>query len=711
MSEAKRKRLSSEWRRARSRASARSRRERESQLFRELAGALPSAPGPAGHMDKASLIRLTLTYLRLREILDDLGHMQSSADGKPHAVCPGTPGARPSQTNQCGCNSGTTPCDEKVLDSALGGFMLLVSHSGQVIYATGAVTAHTGINQMDLIGQSLFQFMHPSDLREMREILSSKTDLETQKQRDLFLRMKCTLTCQGRTVNLKSASWKVLHCTGVRRPSVALGSSCLILLCQPLPDLVPSAWDAYLNCTAFLSRHTLDMRFSYCQPRVSEFIGYTETELLGQSVYRYYHALDCEHILKTHLSLFSKGKVSTGKYRLLVKNGGFVWVETNATVVYSSRSGQPQSVICINYILSEVEQPDVLFSLEQKEYLLKPIPCSSITASSLSPQGSGYRGCSEFTAEESVPSPVHETGDRMETEHTVPITETLLELDREDIPEEAAQEFSEEDLDTLAPYIPMDGEDFLLSPISEEVDDKADMGQQGCYLDCFVLPCFDVQSYAKADSNCNSPGPCDSLHGPLFPSMFSQISSPPTSPVAPMPLDSKYWQREKSHYSKRIPDGSGQWRYEDCLWKRHWNVGRFPHSRDKQQCGCPSWTYRQPAASQWRKIKPDPISYTQVKETVPGWWSSGEPTNGYERPLGFVPWAPQYSDPPSSPPDRSSIYSGLSCPLKAEWTGSVLPVLSPLECEVNAPVDPASCLLRGPEIISVLDQATYRFCP
>ncbi|KPP70392.1 hypothetical protein Z043_110781 [Scleropages formosus] len=468
-------RLSSEWRRARSRASARSRRERESQLFRELAGALPSAPGPAGHMDKASLIRLTLTYLRLREILDDLGHMQSR------------------------CNSGTTPCDEKVLDSALGGFMLLVSHSGQVIYATGAVTAHTGINQMDLIGQSLFQFMHPSDLREMREILSSKT-------------------------------------------------------------------------------------------------GYTETELLGQSVYRYYHALDCEHILKTHLSLFSKGKVSTGKYRLLVKNGGFVWVETNATVVYSSRSGQPQSVICINYILSEVEQPDVLFSLEQKEYLLKPIPCSSITASSLSPQGSGYRGCSEFTAEESVPSPVHETGDRMETEHTVPITETLLELDREDIPEEAAQEFSEEDLDTLAPYIPMDGEDFLLSPISEEVDDKADMGQQGCYLDCFVLPCFDVQSYAKADSNCNSPGPC-------------------------------------------------------------------------------------------------------------------EPTNGYERPLGFVPWAPQYSDPLSSPPDRSSIYSGLSCPLKAEWTGSVLPVLSPLECEVNAPVDPASCLLRGPEIISVLDQATYRFCP
>lgn len=29
-------------------------------------------------------------------------------------------------------------------------------------------------------------------------------------ERDFFMRMKCTVTNRGRTVNLKSASWKVL---------------------------------------------------------------------------------------------------------------------------------------------------------------------------------------------------------------------------------------------------------------------------------------------------------------------------------------------------------------------------------------------------------------------------------------------------------------------------------------------------------------------
>ncbi|KAG5844123.1 hypothetical protein ANANG_G00158160 [Anguilla anguilla] len=143
------------------------------------------------------------------------------------------------------------------------------------------------------------------------------------------------------------------------------------------------AYDTNLNCSAFLSKHSPDMRFTYCQPRVFQLTGYTETDLLGHSVYQYYHASDCQHVHKAHLSLFSKGQTSTGKYRLLVKHGGYVWVETVATVVYNSRTGQLQSVICINYILSEVEQSGVMFSLEQMERLLKPLASSPAPVSPL----------------------------------------------------------------------------------------------------------------------------------------------------------------------------------------------------------------------------------------------------------------------------------------------------------------------------------------
>lgn len=50
-------------------------------------------------------------------------------------------------------------------------------------------------------------------------------------------------------------------------------------------------------------------------------------------------------------TVFSKGQVYTGKYRLLQKHGGYIWVETDATVVYNVRTGKPERIVCINYIL------------------------------------------------------------------------------------------------------------------------------------------------------------------------------------------------------------------------------------------------------------------------------------------------------------------------------------------------------------------------
>lgn len=58
-----------ECRKARSRVAAQSRREKESQLFKELAALLPMAPYEADQLDKASVIRVTISYLHLRGLL------------------------------------------------------------------------------------------------------------------------------------------------------------------------------------------------------------------------------------------------------------------------------------------------------------------------------------------------------------------------------------------------------------------------------------------------------------------------------------------------------------------------------------------------------------------------------------------------------------------------------------------------------------------
>ncbi|MEQ2193471.1 Hypoxia-inducible factor 1-alpha, partial [Xenoophorus captivus] len=64
---------------------------------------------------------------------------------------------------------------------------------------------------------------------------------------------------------------------------------------------------------------------------------------------------------------FAKGQVTTGQYRMLAKRGGFVWVETQATVIYNSKNSQPQCVVCVNFVLSGIQEEKLILSLEQTD--------------------------------------------------------------------------------------------------------------------------------------------------------------------------------------------------------------------------------------------------------------------------------------------------------------------------------------------------------
>lgn len=64
-----------------------------------------------------------------------------------------------------------------------------------------------------MIGQQVWEYSHQCDHEELRDILKgrrgSKEDDQLNMHRDLLMRFKCTLTSRGRSVNIKSASYKV----------------------------------------------------------------------------------------------------------------------------------------------------------------------------------------------------------------------------------------------------------------------------------------------------------------------------------------------------------------------------------------------------------------------------------------------------------------------------------------------------------------------
>lgn len=73
------------------------------------------------------------------------------------------------------------------------------------------------------MGQQIWEYAHQCDHAELKEALNIKRNGLTEKikdeklleegistdHRDLFVRLKCTITSRGRSINIKSASYKV----------------------------------------------------------------------------------------------------------------------------------------------------------------------------------------------------------------------------------------------------------------------------------------------------------------------------------------------------------------------------------------------------------------------------------------------------------------------------------------------------------------------
>nr|ALS35219.1 hypoxia-inducible factor 2a [Phrynocephalus przewalskii] len=552
--EKEKKRSSSERRKEKSRDAARCRRSKETEVFYELAHELPLPHNISSHLDKASIMRLAISFLRTHKLLS--------------SVCTDEREVEPDQQM------------DNLYLKALEGFIMVITQDGDMIFLSENISKFMGLTQVELTGHSIFDFTHPCDHEEIRENLSlkngpgfGKKNKEMPMDRDFFMRMKCTVTNRGRTVNLKSATWKVLHCTGQMKvyntcpPHALCGYkepllSCLILMCEPIQH--PSNADIPLDSKTFLSRHSMDMKFTYCDDRITELVGYHPEELLGRSAYEFYHALDSENMTKSHQNLCTKGQVVTGQYRMLAKHGGYVWLETQGTVIYNTRNLQPQCIICINYVLSEIENNDIVFSMDQTESLFKPrlmamnsvfdngVPVAdksdflftklkeepeelaqlaptpgdaiisldfetqkfeeistynkavmtpnkpwppevknqtpqleklsvpSFTLPQVAPGSSTPSASSNSSC--STPSSPGDYYTSLDEDLKIEMIEKLFAMDT-DAKNQCSSEtdFNELDLETLAPYIPMDGEDFQLSPICQEerpLSESAQLTQQ-----------------------------------------------------------------------------------------------------------------------------------------------------------------------------------------------------------------------------------------
>ncbi|XP_048391629.1 endothelial PAS domain-containing protein 1b isoform X3 [Stegostoma tigrinum] len=811
--EKEKKRSNSERRKEKSRDAARCRRSKETEVFYELAHQLPLPHSVSTHLDKASIMRLTISFLRTRKLL---------SSGGPE----------------------TETETEKQMDAlylkALEGFIMMVTQDGDIIFLSENISKYMGLTQVELTGHSIFDFTHPCDHEEIRENLTVKCGFgkkhrDMNTERDFFMRMKCTVTNRGRTVNLKSATWKVLHCTGHIKIYNACQAhtlcgykepplTCLIMMCEPIQH--PSNIDVPLDSKTFLSRHSMDMKFTYCDERIAALMGYCPEELLGRSVYEFYHAMDSDHMIKSHQNLCTKGQSVTGQYRMLAKHGGYVWVETQGTVIYNSRNSQPQCIVCVNYVLSEIEKKNVVFSMDQTESLFKPCqamrnmngkhicggpmpddgnllfsklkeepeelaqlaptPGDSIILLDFSVNGnqqleeaplynkaiiqqnklwpteatkanvqgptelskrsssdlhqftvpqvpsgnSTPRTCSSTSC--SSPSSPGDYYSSLDNDLKIELIEKLFAMDTEAKKQCSTQvELSDLDLETLAPYIPMDGEDFQLSPIchdeqppSENTPRRQDYSNnmnnvfqsfapnfvtshQQMMLDKY---CPEMAPVKKNNSSHLHPLSYNSGNGVSLPPYHAPACTPASSmggrPNVQWPPDppfdctlrkwrlmdqrtgslpgippgqlghtSLYKQRSLDNFGQHGKDITNEMMFRNNLKRKlQLDFGQqiFQLSADSLCEDSPRSHTSQMLWKRMKSIKSENDSSLIQKKS----WSSGSLTGMASRLLG------------------------------SSFLAYSLPELTRYDCEVNAPVVGNSTLLHGRELLRALDQAT-----
>ncbi|KAG7298211.1 hypothetical protein JYU34_019022 [Plutella xylostella] len=329
---ANQKRRNNDKRKEKSRVAARCRRNKEVQIFSELTAALPARKEDVEQLDKASIMRLAISYLKVRDVVA----LQSTAK---------TAEPQPPSLDEV-CSTLSQQSLEEVCSSlshlrALDGFGIVLSRQGDVVYCSENIAEHLGVSQMEIMGQSVFEFSHPCEHDEIRDALRGGAG-----RRQLLLRFKCTLTGKGRNVYLKSASYKVIKLSGhLLVPSNDTSGGALVAAGCPIPQGAGGAGGA-----GAVSKHNTDMTFTSADDGLCSALGYSPEELVGRSLYEYHHAGDSAALAQQFKALFSKGQCETGQYRFLAKAGGYAWVQTQATLV-TDKQQKPVAVVCVNHVI------------------------------------------------------------------------------------------------------------------------------------------------------------------------------------------------------------------------------------------------------------------------------------------------------------------------------------------------------------------------
>ncbi|KAJ8012684.1 hypothetical protein DPEC_G00045440 [Dallia pectoralis] len=340
-------------------------RDRLNGELERLTGLLPFPEDVRSRLDKLSVLRLSVGYLKVKSFF--------KSTMKKNSIL--LPGGNKLNENRMG----TTSSEGDLLLQSLNGFVLVVTAEGHVFYASPTVQDYLGFHQSDVVHQSVFELIHTDDRATFRRQLhfalnpqpfdpeqggddmASSSEITRNivtynpeqlppenssfLERNFVCRFRCLLDNSSGFLALNfQGRLKFLHGQSALGEDGTPSQPQLALFTIATPVQTPSILEIRSKTIIFQTKHKLDFTPTGVDARGKVVLGYSEIELcMRGSGYQFIHAADMMYCADNHVRMIKTGESGLTTFRLLQKTGCWVWVQANARLVY--KGGRPDFII------------------------------------------------------------------------------------------------------------------------------------------------------------------------------------------------------------------------------------------------------------------------------------------------------------------------------------------------------------------------------